>query len=61
METGSEVYSKKYANEYGLSSFPSTKRAISKLIDESIVEKEQGVFMFPDPFFKRHLILRFKA
>ncbi len=61
IETGSEVYSKKYAEQHRLSSASSTQRAISKLIDEGIVEKEQSGFQFSDPLFKKYLKLRFKA
>jgi hypothetical protein len=55
LEGGNEVYSKKFAEKHRLSSVSSTQRAISRLINEGILEKEQKGFQFSDPFFKRYL------
>lgn len=60
-ESGKEIYSKKYADKFDLSTASSTQRAISKLQDIGIIEKEENNVIFSDPFFKRYLLLRFKA
>lgn len=58
-ESGIGVYSKKYADKFGLSSTSSTQRAVSKMYDEGIIEKEKSGILFSDPFFKRYLLSRF--
>ena len=58
-ESGIGIYSKKYADKFGLSSASSTQRAVSKMYDEGIIEKEKKVILFSDPFFKRYLLSRF--
>lgn len=60
-ESGVGIYSKKYADKFGLSSTSSTQRAVSKMYDEGIIEKEKGGILFSDPFFKRYLLSRFSA
>ena len=59
IESGKEVYGKKYADKFGLSSPSSTQRAINKLRDEGIIEKDNSIYNFTDPFFKKFLQLRF--
>lgn len=46
------IYSSEYASVFDLSSVSSTQRAIAKLIDTGIVEKQQKTYNFSDPFFK---------
>ena len=60
-ESGQEVYSKKYSDKFGLSSTSSTQRAVNKLLDEGIIEKENNELRFSDPFFKRYIQWRFKT
>jgi len=61
VESGTEIYSRKYAEKFGLSSASSTQRAVNKLRDEGIIEKENNRVIFSDPFFKKYIALRFKA
>lgn len=58
-QNGKEIYSKKYSDAFGLSSASSTQRALEKLIDEGLVEKENDEILFSDPFFKQFLELKF--
>ncbi|MBU0560648.1 MAG: AAA-like domain-containing protein [Bacteroidetes bacterium] len=61
VESGMEVYSKHYADKFGLSTSSSTQRAVNKMHDEGIIEKENNCIIFSDPFFKKYIALRFKA
>ena len=60
-ESGSNIFSKEYAAKYGLSSGSSTQRAVQKIVDLAIVEKNGEEYLFTDPFFKKYIQLRFKA
>jgi len=61
VESGDKIFSKKYSEKFSLSSASSTQRVINKLRDEGIVEKEDSLYQFSDPFFKKFLQLRFNA
>jgi len=60
-ESGIGIYSKSYADKFGLSSISSTQRAVKKLLDVGIIEKEKKYMLFSDPFFKNYLQKQFKV
>ena len=56
-----DIFSKKYSQQFKLSSSSSTQRAISKLIETGIIEKEGNLYSFSDPFFMKFVSLRYFA
>jgi len=60
-KSSTNIYSKEFSVKYNLSSGSSTQRAIGRLVESGIIEKIKDSFYFSDPFFKRFLLLRFKA
>ena len=55
VDSGDKIFSKQYTDKYSLSSVSSTQRAINKLRDEGIVEKDDSIYQFSDPFFRKFL------
>lgn len=49
------VYSSEYTLQHDLSGASSTQRAIAKLTDIGIINKQQNSFSFTDPFFRMFL------
>ncbi len=60
-KSGKEIFSKEYMREYGLSIGSSTQRAVKKLIELSIIDKKEGIYVYSDPFFKKFIQLRNRA
>ena len=61
-QSGDRVFSKDYMLRHGLSTTSSTQRALERLMEMGIVERSSGTsYPFSDPFFKRHIALRFNA
>jgi len=60
-KNGSNIFSKEYSEKHSLSTVSSTQRAVQKLIDLAIIEKNGEEYLYSDPFFKKFIILRFKA
>ncbi len=52
------IFSREYAEKFGLSSVSSTQRALNSLMEAGIIEKLEERFGFCDPFFPLYLRLR---
>lgn len=59
--SGKQVLSQEFAKNNNLSSTSSTQRAIKRLVNLGIIDKEIEQYVFSDPFFKRFIQLRFNA
>lgn len=59
--SGKQVLSKDFAENNNLSSTSTTQRAIKRLVNTGIIDKENEQYVFSDPFFKRFIQLRFTA
>lgn len=55
------IFSKEYAEKYGLSSGSSTQRALNSLMETGIIEKIHDKYEFSDPLFPLYLKLRIFA
>lgn len=53
---GENIFSAEYAKKYRLSTASSTQKAIASLIEEGIVEKEEGRYYINDPFFRDFIV-----
>ena len=51
-EKNSNVFTKDYSEQYHLSPVSSTQRALERLMKEGILEKQENIYQFTDPFFK---------
>ena len=60
-KSGKQVLSLDFAKNHNLSSTSSTQRAIKRLVNLGIIDKETEQYVFSDPFFKRFIQLRFTA
>ena len=60
-KSGKQVLSRKFAETYNLSSSSSTQRAVIRMVNLGIIEKEDDQYIFSDPFFKRFIQLRIVA
>jgi len=50
------IFTKEYADRYYLSATSSTQRALDKLIDKDILNKQDNRYLFEDPIFRIWLI-----
>ncbi len=52
----SNVFSADYAGRFRLSAVSTTQKALNGLIHSGIIEKNQAVYTFTDPFFRRYVL-----
>ena len=51
-QQNTDIFSKEYHEKFKLGSMSSTQRSVEKLINESIIDKENTDYYFEDPFLK---------
>ena len=49
------IFTQEYSKKYHLSALSSTQRAVKRLIQHNIIEKQSERYHFPDPFLKKWL------
>lgn len=54
--SGENVFSADYAKRFRLSATSTTQKALIGLVENGVIEKLEGSYFIPDPFFKRFLV-----
>jgi hypothetical protein len=54
-EEGTEITSMHYLKKHGLSSASSIQKTAVELLENSVIEKTNGIYSIADPFFKKYI------